>query len=88
MGPRFTKIEREQPILLPNDLREWIPQNDIVNFTIEAASTVPMDRLVAIRPLRLISALLVALVNLKNFPSKKRKGYSTHSTISSRRIAD
>jgi len=44
MGPRFKPIDREQGLLLPYDLREWVPSNDIVHFTIEAAELVPVER--------------------------------------------
>lgn len=44
MGPRFKPVDREQGFLLPYDLREWVPSNDIVHFTIEAAELVPVDR--------------------------------------------
>lgn len=30
-------------MLLPYDLKEWIPENDIVHFTIEAAQQVPLE---------------------------------------------
>jgi transposase len=44
MGPRFKPVDREQGLLLPYDLRDWIPSNDIVHFTIEAAELVPVER--------------------------------------------
>jgi transposase len=46
MGPRFKPVEREQPMLLPYDLKEWLPANHIVHFTIEAAEMVPMESFV------------------------------------------
>jgi transposase len=44
MAPRYRTIEREQLMLLPHDLREWIPAGDIVHFIIEAASLVRLDK--------------------------------------------
>lgn len=44
MGPRFKPVDREQGLLLPYDLKDWIPSNDIVHFTIEAAELVPVER--------------------------------------------
>jgi len=44
MGPRFKPVDREQSLLLPYDLKDWIPANDIVHFAIEAAELVPLDR--------------------------------------------
>jgi transposase len=46
MGARFKSIDREQPFLMPPDLKEWLPANHIVHFTIEAANLVPLDRFV------------------------------------------
>ncbi|GHV87912.1 IS1182 family transposase ISMac2 [Spirochaetia bacterium] len=36
MGIRFVEIDRETPMLIPVDLREWIPENHLVHFIIEA----------------------------------------------------
>jgi transposase len=46
MGTRFKPVDREQPFLMPPDLKEWLPANHIVHFTIEAANMVPLDRFV------------------------------------------
>lgn len=46
MGARFKPVDREQPFLMPPDLKEWLPANHIVHFTIEAANMVPLDRFV------------------------------------------
>ena len=32
----FVDCEREQPFLLPPDLRDWIPEDDLAHFVIEA----------------------------------------------------
>ena len=42
MAARYKTIDREQLMLLPYDLKEWIPENDIVHFVIEAVKTVPL----------------------------------------------
>ena len=44
MAPRFKPVDRKQGLLLPYDLRDWLPSNDIVHFTIEAAELVPIAR--------------------------------------------
>lgn len=36
MGANFVNIDRNTPMLLPVDLREWIPNEDMVNFVIES----------------------------------------------------
>ncbi len=42
MAARYKTVELEQLMLLPYDLREWIPENDIVHFVIEAVKLVPL----------------------------------------------
>lgn len=36
MKTRFVSVDRNQPLLLPPDLRDWIPPDDLVHFIIEA----------------------------------------------------
>ena len=36
MRTRFVSVDRDQPLLLPPDLRDWIPEDDMVNFVIQA----------------------------------------------------
>lgn len=36
MSTNFVSIDRNQPLLLPPDLREWVPGNDLVHFVLEA----------------------------------------------------
>jgi transposase len=36
MKTRFVSVDRDQPLLLPPDLRDWIPQDDLVHFVIQA----------------------------------------------------
>lgn len=36
MNTRFVSVDRNQPLLLPPDLRDWIPKDDLVHFVIEA----------------------------------------------------
>ena len=37
-------MDRDQPFLLPPDLRDWLPEDDLAHFVIEAAERVPLDR--------------------------------------------
>lgn len=39
MSTRFISADRTQPLLLPPDLREWVPDDDLVHFVIEAVDT-------------------------------------------------
>ncbi len=36
MSARFVMVDRDTPMMLPPDLREWIPENSMVHFVIEA----------------------------------------------------
>jgi len=42
MAARYKTVDREQLMLLPYDLKEWIPENDIVHFVIEAVKSVSL----------------------------------------------
>lgn len=39
MSTRYVSADRNQPLLLPPDLREWVPDDDLVHFVIEAVDT-------------------------------------------------
>jgi transposase len=39
----FIQADPNQPLLLPVDLREWIPADDMVHFILEAVEQVPMS---------------------------------------------
>ena len=38
MATRFVNIDRDTPMLLPPDLRDWVPEGDMVHFVIEAVA--------------------------------------------------
>ena len=40
----FIQADPNQPLLLPVDLREWVPADDMVHFILEAVEQVPLDR--------------------------------------------
>ena len=40
--PKFVVADQSQPYLLPPDLREWVPEDDLAHFVLEAADRVPM----------------------------------------------
>jgi transposase len=40
---KFVDCERDQAFLLPPDLRDWIPENDLAHFVIEAVERVEMS---------------------------------------------
>ncbi len=32
MGARIVSVDRDTPMLLPPDLRDWVPEDDLVHF--------------------------------------------------------
>lgn len=49
--PSFVPFNRDQPFLLPPDLKAWLPEDDVAHFVIEAVERVPLDAFcVADRP--------------------------------------
>ncbi len=43
MSARFIDVDRETPMLLPPDLRDWVSEDDLVHFIIEAVRRLPLD---------------------------------------------
>ena len=43
MTGKFITPDREQLYLLPHNIKEWIPEDDIVHFIIEASELVTID---------------------------------------------
>ena len=43
MAARLKNLDRNTPMLLPPDLRDWIPENHIVHFLIDAVDRLPAD---------------------------------------------
>ena len=43
---RFIPSDRSQPFLMPPDLREWVPEDDLVHFIVEAVERVDMKKFV------------------------------------------
>lgn len=46
MAERFVEVDRNTPMLLPADLRDWVPEDDLVHFVIEAVQTLPTGEFV------------------------------------------
>ena len=42
MGPRFKNADRHTPLLLPPDLRDWVAEDDLVHFVIQAVERLPL----------------------------------------------
>jgi transposase len=43
MAHRFQNIDRNTPLLLPPDLRDWVAEDDLVHFVINAAERLPLS---------------------------------------------
>lgn len=43
MSTRFVNIDRDTPMLLPPDLRDWVPEDDLVHFVLEAVRRLPLE---------------------------------------------
>ena len=41
MGVRLVNVDRETPMLLPPDLRDWVPSDHIVHFVLDAVEALP-----------------------------------------------
>ena len=46
MAERFVEVDRNTPMLLPADLRDWVPEDDLVHFVIEAVKSLPISEFV------------------------------------------
>lgn len=44
MSARFVSVDRNRALLLPPDLRDWVPQDDLVRFVVEAINSLPSER--------------------------------------------
>jgi hypothetical protein len=43
MAENYVNIDRKTPLLLPVDLREWVPDDHIVHFIVEALEEVRLS---------------------------------------------
>jgi len=43
MATRFVNVDRNTPMLLPPDLRDWVGEDDLVHFVIEAVDRLPLE---------------------------------------------
>lgn len=44
MPARFVNIDRHTPLLLPPDLRDWLPEDDLVHYVIEAVEALALSQ--------------------------------------------
>jgi len=39
----FVPADRRQSMLLPPDLKDWVPEDDLAHFVIESVEAMPME---------------------------------------------
>jgi transposase len=44
MGPRFVNVDRDTPLLLPPNLRDWVPADHLAHFVLDAVETLDLRR--------------------------------------------
>jgi transposase len=44
MAPRFVTIDRDTPLLLPPDLRDWVPEDHLVHFILDAVAALNLSQ--------------------------------------------
>ncbi len=42
MAPRFVPIDRDFPLLLPPNLRDWVPEDHLVHFILDAVAALDL----------------------------------------------
>ncbi|MCK4514004.1 MAG: IS1182 family transposase [Spirochaetaceae bacterium] len=79
MSERLVNVDRDTPMLLPVDLREWIPANDMVHFVLGAVEAMPLSTLKVNRrgsgspqyPPHMMAALLIYCYSQGVFASRR-----------------
>jgi transposase len=79
MAERLVNVDRDTPMLLPVDLREWVPADDLVHFVIEAVDSMQLPSMAVNHrgtgseqyPPRMMLALLVYCYSVGVFSSRR-----------------
>lgn len=79
MAERLVNVDRDTPMLLPVDLREWVPGDDLVHFVIEAVDSMQLPSMAVNRrgtgseqyPPQMMLALLVYCYSMGVFSSRR-----------------
>jgi len=50
MAERFVEVDRDTPMLLPADLRAWVPEDDLVRFVLAAVGSLPSGGSMSVAP--------------------------------------
>ena len=94
MAENYVNIDRKTPLLLPVDLREWVPDEHIVHFILEALEEVPLSgAIVNVRgsgsaqyPPRMLLGLLIYGYATGRFSSRGIER-ATHDDVAMRYLA-
>jgi transposase len=87
MGERLVNVDRETPMLLPVDLRDWVPEDDMVHFVLEAIEAMPSTDFAVNRrgsgspqyPPQMMAALLVYCYSQGVFSSRRIERATWHN---------
>jgi len=79
MGSHFVNVDRDTPLLLPVDLRDWVPPDDLVHFVIEAVEGMKLSGLKVNRrgsgsdqyPPKMMLSLLIYCYSMGVFSSRR-----------------
>ena len=87
MSERLVNVDRETPMLLPVDLRDWVPEDDIVHFVLEAIEAMPSTDFAVNRrgsgspqyPPQMMASLLVYCYSQGVFSSRRIERATWHN---------
>ena len=91
MGARLVNIDRSTPLLLPPDLRDWVREDDLVHFVLDAIEALPLTQFRLNHrgtgseqyPPRMLLALLVYSYSTGTFSSRQIEAL-THLNVAVR----
>jgi transposase len=94
MGTKYVNIDRETPMLLPVDLREWVAGDDLAHFILEAVNAVDVSQFASNArgsgseqyPPRMMLALLIYCYSHGTFGSRRIER-ATYQDLSVRYVA-
>lgn len=94
MPARFVPIDRNTPLLLPPDLRDWLPEDHLAHFILEAVNSVSMEGAVvnergtgdAQYPPRMMMAVLIYCYATGVFSSRQIQR-ATHTDVAVRYLS-
>lgn len=93
MAAKFVNVDRDTPMLLPVDLRDWVPSNHIVHFILDAVDMVDDSAFIVNHrgtgsnqyPPRMLLALLIYSYATGRFSSREIER-ATHTDVAMRYI--